>query len=260
MRADRRRAPWHPGRDDHRGRAYSAGGTGPPRGRGGPGPPGDPGRPGRPGDLARPRRRPGARGDHRRLEQAMGSLGTAAMTSMEQRLPWFRGMSAENRSWIGLVAQAGIAAFVDWVRHPERSRQRGGRRGVRHRAARAGPGGQPAAGGGDGAGHDRRGGGPGRRARGARRRGRAARGVLRYTREVAFAAAQVYARTAEARGAWDARLEALVVNSLVRGEVDEGVHSWASALNWSSATRRGDRGHAGQGRRRAGGAHRRAAG
>jgi hypothetical protein len=57
-----------------------------------------------------------------RLQQAMGSLGTAAMASMEQRLPWFRGMSAENRSWIGLVAQAGIAAFVDWVKHPERSR------------------------------------------------------------------------------------------------------------------------------------------
>ena len=57
--------------------------------------------------------------------------------------------------------------------------------------------------------------------------------VLRYTREIAFAAAQVYARTAEARGAWDARLEALVVDSLVRGEVDEGLQSWASALNWS---------------------------
>ncbi len=59
--------------------------------------------------------------------------------------------------------------------------------------------------------------------------------VLRYTREVAFAAARVYARTAEARGAWDARLEALVVDSLVRGEVGEGLHSWASALNWSSS-------------------------
>jgi hypothetical protein len=59
--------------------------------------------------------------------------------------------------------------------------------------------------------------------------------VLRYTREVAFAAAQVYARTAEARGVWDARLEALVVDSLVRGETDEGLVSWASALNWSSA-------------------------
>src|SRR5262249_36480609 len=59
--------------------------------------------------------------------------------------------------------------------------------------------------------------------------------VFRYTREIAFAAAQVYARTAEARGAWDARLEALVVDSLVRGEIGEGLHSWASALNWSSS-------------------------
>ena len=43
---------------------------------------------------------------------------------MDERLPWFRNMSAENRSWLGLVAQAGIAAFLDWIRHPERNRRR----------------------------------------------------------------------------------------------------------------------------------------
>src|SRR5260370_38042704 len=59
--------------------------------------------------------------------------------------------------------------------------------------------------------------------------------VLTYARELALSAAQVYARTAEARGAWDARLEALVVDSLVRGEAEESLHSWASALNWSSS-------------------------
>jgi DNA-binding PucR family transcriptional regulator len=59
--------------------------------------------------------------------------------------------------------------------------------------------------------------------------------VLRYTREVAFGAAQVYARTAEARGAWDARLEALVVDSLARGETEESLSSWASALSWTSS-------------------------
>ena len=59
--------------------------------------------------------------------------------------------------------------------------------------------------------------------------------VLTYAREIAFSAAQVYARTAEARGAWDARLEALVVDSLVRGEAEDSLHSWASALNWSSS-------------------------
>jgi hypothetical protein len=52
-----------------------------------------------------------------RLEQAMGSLGTAATASMEERLPWFRAMSAEYRSWVGLVAQAGIAGFVEWFKH-----------------------------------------------------------------------------------------------------------------------------------------------
>ena len=45
----------------------------------------------------------------------------------------------------------------------------------------------------------------------------------------------MYARTAEARGAWDARLEALVVDSLVRGETEDSLPSWASALNWSSS-------------------------
>jgi len=170
-----------------------------------------------------------------RLEQAMGPLGTAAIASMERRLGWFRAMSAENRSWVGLVAQAGIAAFVEWVKRPER-----------HHAAVAG---------------EVFGTAPRELARAvtlqqavemvritidvveARVDELAAPGgtaelreaVLTYTREIAFAAAQVYARTAEARGAWDARLEALVVDSLVHGEAGESLRSWASALNWSSS-------------------------
>ena len=46
--------------------------------------------------------------------------------------------------------------------------------------------------------------------------------VLRYSRELAFAAAQVYAAAAETRGAWDARLEALVIDGLVRGSGPDG--------------------------------------
>ncbi|HTA07228.1 MAG TPA: helix-turn-helix domain-containing protein [Streptosporangiaceae bacterium] len=168
-----------------------------------------------------------------RLEAAMGALGTAAMLSMDRRLPWFRAMSAENRSWLGLVAQAGVAAFVDWVKHPERTRPavageifgtapRELARAVTLQQAvemvrvivdvvesqvdeLAAPGGEA----------------------------ELREAVLRYTREIAFGTARFYARTAEARGAWDARLEALVVESLVRGEVDDGLQSWASALNWS---------------------------
>jgi hypothetical protein len=170
-----------------------------------------------------------------RLERSTSALGAAAMASMDRRLPWFRSMSAENRSWLGLLAQAGVAAFVDWVKHPERTRPavagevfgtapRELARAVSLQQAvemvrviidvveaqvqdLAAPGGEA----------------------------ELREAVLRYTREIAFGTAQVYARTAEARGAWDARLEALVVDSLVRGEVDEGIQSWAAALNWSSA-------------------------
>jgi DNA-binding PucR family transcriptional regulator len=172
----------------------------------------------------------------RRIERSMGALGTAAIAAMDERLPWFRKLSAENRSWLGLVAQAGIAAFADWIQHPERARPaatevfgtapRELARAVRLQHAvemvrviidvvenqvdtLAAPG----------------------------EEAELREAVLVYAREIAFSAAQVYARTAEARGAWDARLEALVVDSLVRGEAAEtaSLNSWASALNWSSS-------------------------
>ncbi len=59
--------------------------------------------------------------------------------------------------------------------------------------------------------------------------------MLRYGREVAFATAEVYARAAEVRGAWDARLEALVVDSVLRAEADETMLSRASALGWGDS-------------------------
>ena len=170
----------------------------------------------------------------RRIERAVGALGTAAIAAMDNRLPWYRNMSAENRSWLGLVAQAGIAAFLDWIRHPERNRPavtevfgtapRELARAVSLQHAvemvrviidaveaqvdeLAAPGNEA----------------------------ELREAVLTYAREIAFSAALVYARTAVARGAWDARLEALVVDSLVRGETEDSLHSWASALNWSSS-------------------------
>ena len=170
----------------------------------------------------------------KRIEHTMGELGTAAIARMEDKLSWFRRMTAENRSWIGLVAQAGIAAFVEWFKNEEKPRPaiagevfgtapRELMRAVRLQQtvemvrviievveARvpelAAPGGES----------------------------QLREAVLRYTREVAFGAAQVYARAAESRGAWDARLEALIVDSVLRGELDDGMHSWASALGWAA--------------------------
>ncbi|MDR2703387.1 MAG: helix-turn-helix domain-containing protein [Cellulomonadaceae bacterium] len=57
--------------------------------------------------------------------------------------------------------------------------------------------------------------------------------VLQYSRDVAFSAAEIYAAAAETRGAADARLEALAVDSLVRGAGLEEMRSRAGVLGWS---------------------------
>ena len=172
----------------------------------------------------------------KRLERASGKLSTAAIARMDEQLSWYRNMPPEHLSWIGLVAQAGIAAFTEWFRHPEAPQAittdvfgtapRELTRAVTLRQTVemirttievveeaidevASPGGED----------------------GLRE------AVLVYARELAFATAQVYAQAAEARGAWDARLEALVVNSLLSGDADEGVLSRAAALGWGSPDR-----------------------
>lgn len=171
----------------------------------------------------------------RALDRATGDLARTAIARMDETLPWYRAMSAENRSWVGLVAQAGIAAFVEWFKHPEHRRAITGE--VFGTAPRelarivslqqtvelvritievveesaddvAAPGSV----------------------------GEFREAVLVYAREVAFAAAQVYAQAAEARGAWDARLEAMIVDALMRGEADEALRSRAAALGWGSPT------------------------
>src|ERR1700742_1541953 len=52
----------------------------------------------------------------RRIEQATGRLATQSVARMDERLGWFRALPADQRSWVSLVAQAGIAAFVSWLR------------------------------------------------------------------------------------------------------------------------------------------------
>jgi DNA-binding PucR family transcriptional regulator len=181
---------------------------------------------------------PGARrgpsaATRRRVESGVGTLSTAAVARMEERLPWYRAMSAEDRSWVGLVAQAGISAFVAWFRDPDAPLQvppdvfgTAPRELVRSVSlgatlemvrtvieiveeqvtALAAPGDEDVL----------------------------REAVLRYSREVAFAAAHVYAEAAESRGAWDARLESLVLDAVLRGEADESLHSRATALGWGA--------------------------
>ena len=172
----------------------------------------------------------------RRLHKAVAPLTTAALTRMERELPEFGNLSAADRSWVGLVAQSGIASFVEWFRAGGgpvteiRSEVFGNAPTalarvvtlqqtvamvrmtmdeVEHRVEELlGPD--------DGA--------------------TVREAMLAFSREVAFAAAEVYAHAAEVRGAWDARLEALIVDSVLRGEADEAMRSRASALGWESSS------------------------
>ncbi len=171
----------------------------------------------------------------RRLERSTGDLATAAAVRMESELPWYAAMSAADRSWVNLVAQAGIAAFVQWVRDPDAANAitadvfaTAPRELVRavslqqtvdlvrttiavveeHLT--------------DLVGDDDR--------------VWFREAILLYSREIAFAAAQVYARAAESRGAWDARLESLVLDALLRGEVDDAVLSRGAALGWGNVS------------------------
>lgn len=57
--------------------------------------------------------------------------------------------------------------------------------------------------------------------------------VLRFSREVAFAAADVYAKAAENRGSWDARLESLVVDGILRGDRSDSLRSRVAAFGWT---------------------------
>ncbi|NUO36833.1 MAG: helix-turn-helix domain-containing protein [Dermatophilaceae bacterium] len=167
----------------------------------------------------------------RAVERSAGELATLASRRMEEHLAWYRRLSAEERSQVGLVAQAGISQFIAWF-HMEEQHSPSAisifanapqelTRSVSLRQtldlvrtvvdvvesrveSLAGPGDEQLL----------------------------RESVLRFSREIAFAAAEVYAGAAEARGAWDARLEALVVDAVLRGEADDSMQSRATALGW----------------------------
>ena len=166
----------------------------------------------------------------KRLRAATATMNTATLRALEIRHAWFGELDAESRSWISVLARGGIDGFVNWVSGSAFSfesifdsapRALAGRISLRQtvdlvrtttdvveeqiqlllpRADR-----QPLL-----------------------------LGIVHYSREIAFVAAAVYARAAEARGAWDSRIEATIVDAVVRAEADESVTSRASTLGWDS--------------------------
>ena len=161
------------------------------------------------------------------LRNISGDLATATLKRLDDTLPWYREMPPSRRSAVGLVAQAGISSLISWYDDPtsqpwiaadvfgaaprellrsvslQQTLQliRVVVEVVEERVTSGDQGLREA--------------------------------ILLYSREIAFAAADVYARAAEARGLWDARLEALVVDSILSGEYDNELPSRIAALGWN---------------------------
>ncbi|MEA5456517.1 helix-turn-helix domain-containing protein [Sinomonas sp. JGH33] len=172
----------------------------------------------------------------KKLRSSVGQLSTTTTRELERSLPWYSRLSADERSALGLVAQNGIAAFVTWYERPsqpswvlsdvfgnaptELTRSISLQKALQlirivvevvedqvpNLALEED---QPAL----------------------------REAVLRYSREVAFAAADVYARAAETRGSWDTRLEALIVDAILRGENTDALRSRIAALGWKAQER-----------------------
>jgi len=160
------------------------------------------------------------------LRTISGELSTATLKRLEDTLPWYGEMPPGRRSAVGLVAQAGITSFISWFDDPSSTPWIAAdvfgaaprellrsislqqtlqliRVTVEVVEERVKEGGELLR-----------------------------EAILLYSREIAFASADVYARAAEARGLWDARLEALVVDSILSGEYDDELPSRIAALGW----------------------------
>ena len=161
------------------------------------------------------------------LRTITGELSTATLKRLDDTLPWYGDMPPGRRSAVGLVAQAGITSFISWFADPKSTPWIAAdvfgaaprellrsvslqqtlqliRITVEVVEARIGLGDDVLR-----------------------------EAILLYSREIAFASADVYARAAEARGLWDARLEALVVDSILSGEYDTELPSRIAALGWN---------------------------
>lgn len=170
------------------------------------------------------------------LKANLGQVSTVAVQRLSTTLPWFSQLRADERSELGLLAQRGISSFVQWYEDPQepvwvltevfRQAPTELTRSITLQNALqvlrivvdvveekvpelAQPSDETAL----------------------------REAVLRFSREVAFAAADVYARAAENRGSWDARLESLVVDGILRGDRSDSIRSRVAALGWSDRGR-----------------------
>jgi len=170
----------------------------------------------------------------RRLKQYSGRFSTEAVTVMQDRLPFFAELEASQRASLALVVQTAVANFVEWMTDPHSNVNYTARAfelmpqdltrriALRHSVdmlrvtmeffEEVGP----------------------LLARSDEQLTALTVGILKYSRDLAFSAATAYADAAEARGAWDSRMEASVVDAVVRGDTGPELLSRAATLNWDT--------------------------
>src|ERR1700757_488566 len=170
----------------------------------------------------------------RKLKQYSGRFATEAVAAMQDRLPFFAELEASQRASVHLVVQTAVVNFVEWMSDPHSN--------VCHTAEafEVSPKYRP------------------RRialrqtvdmvrvtmeffeevvpmlARSDDQLTALTVGILKYSRDLAFSFASAYADAAEARGSWDSRMEASVVDAVVRGDTGPELLSRAAALNWDT--------------------------
>ncbi|MFD4368235.1 PucR family transcriptional regulator [Rhodococcus sp. NPDC058521] len=170
----------------------------------------------------------------RRVKQFSGRLSTEAVTTMQDQLPFFDDLDASQRANVQLLVQTAVVNFLEWLKDPENDIRFSldAFQVIPQDLARRLTLSQtvdmvrvameffeqwlPAL------------------ARNDEQLVALTEAVLRYGRELGFAAASVYASAAESRGAWDTRLEALVVDAVVRGDTGSDMLSRAATLNWDA--------------------------
>jgi len=170
----------------------------------------------------------------RRLKQYSGRFSTQAVSAMQERLPFFAELEASQRASLALVVQTAVANFVEWMTDPRSNVNYTARAfelmpqdltrriALRHSVdmlrvtmeffEEVAP----------------------VMARSDEQLTALTVGILKYSRDLAFSAATAYADAAEARGSWDSRMEASVVDAVVRGDTGPELLSRAAALNWDT--------------------------
>lgn len=170
----------------------------------------------------------------KRVKQFSGRLSTEAVGSMQDRLPFFADLDAAQRAGVQMLVQTAVVNFLEWLQDPDSDirfsldafqvipQDLARRLTLRQTVDMVRVAMEffeqwlPAL------------------ARNDRQLVALTEAVLRYGRELGFAAASVYASAAESRGAWDTRLEALVVDAVVRGDTGPDMLSRAATLNWDA--------------------------